>query len=461
MKNNNYKKYLLFREKYSDFIYENYKIIHKKSTLEIEFHFIISGLAEFKPSWSISKKSIGNIESKEILDELVFSLGLVELISYWKTTCSPNVYIKCGILSEAQMIWWKKLYRKGLGEFFYLNGIVVDNDFIKLINQPDIDYKKDIGTEVRSTDADDGINPKVLIPVGGGKDSITTLEILRNDTNRYSYIINPRKATNDSVNAAMIPSDNVIVAIRTLDDNMIKLNEQGFLNGHTPFSSVVAFSSVIAAYINNIGFVALSNESSANESTVLETDINHQYSKSYEFELDFNYYESNYINSKVKYFSLLRPLTELKIAQLFSNYKSYHGIFKSCNVGSKSDTWCCKCPKCLFVYIILLPFISYNDIIEIFKKDLLDDKSLKEIFEKLVGIQPEKPFECVGSRGEINAALQESLRQYKNKDQSLPYLLDYYQDFCDIEYDINTYLTYYDNNNLIPSPFYKILKSKL
>lgn len=456
---NNNNKYLLFREKYPDFIFEDYNFSINESTIDIEFHFIISGLAEFKPSWSISKNDLINIEKNETIDSLVFSLGMVELISYWKITCSPKVHIKCGLLSETQVIWWKKLYRKGLGEFFYLNGISVDDEFMNIIYQSNI---ADSNKRILESEEIDRSEPSVLIPIGGGKDSVTTLEILREDTKRFSYIINPRQATIDTVNVSEISKENLIVARRTLDDNMIRLNKEGFLNGHTPFSALVAFSSVIAAYINNIEFVALSNEASANESTILETDINHQYSKSYEFELDFINYEAEYINSKVKYFSLLRPLTELKIAQLFSKHTSYHGIFRSCNSGSKSNSWCGMCPKCLFVYIILSPFITRTNMIEIFNKDLLDDRALKETFEKLIGIKPEKPFECVGSRGEVNAALHETLLQYKDRNQPLPYLLEYYNESCEAgEHDINYYLTYFDSNNSVPNPFYDILKSKI
>lgn len=457
MKKDNSKKYLQFRDNYWEFIYESYNYWINESTIDIEFHFIIPGLAEFKPSWTISKKNSSYNEPDAVLDNLVFSLGLVELISYWKTTCSPRVHIRCGKLSEDQIDWWKKLYKKGLGEFFYLNGITVDDDFMEIFTEYDPVEDKSLkkGKLVFA-------NEKVLVPIGGGKDSITSLEILADDKDRYPYIINPRGATIDTVNVAKLGEDKRIIANRTLDKNMLELNKLGFLNGHTPFSAIVAFSSIIAAYVNGIGFVVLSNESSANESTVLETDINHQYSKSYEFELDFINYEERYIASNVKYFSLLRPLTELKIAQLFARYKGYHGIFRSCNVGSKSNIWCGQCSKCLFVYIILSPFLDQEYMINIFDKDLLDDKNMKEIFEKLVGILPEKPFECVGSRGEINAALQELLRQYKSENRPLPYLLDYYKEsYNDEKYDIESYLTYLDKNNSIPKEFYDILISKI
>ena len=457
MKKDNYKKYLQFRDNYWEFIYESYNYWINESTIDIEFHFIIPGLAEFKPSWTISKRNSSYNEPDAVLDNLVFSLGLVELISYWKTTCSPRVHIRCGKLSEDQIDWWKKLYKKGLGEFFYLNGITVDDDFMEIFTEYDPVEDKSLKKEKLVF-----ANEKVLVPIGGGKDSITSLEILADDKDSYPYIINPRGATIDTVNVAKLGEDKRIIANRSLDKNMLELNKLGFLNGHTPFSAIVAFSSIIAAYVNGIGFVALSNESSANESTVLETDINHQYSKSYEFELDFINYEDRYIASNVKYFSLLRPLTELKIAQLFARYKEYHRIFRSCNVGSKSNIWCGQCSKCLFVYIILSPFLDQEYMINIFDKDLLDDKNMKEIFEKLVGILPEKPFECVGSRGEINAALQELLRQYKSENRPLPYLLDYYKEsYDDGKYDIESYLTYLDKNNSIPKDFYDILISKI
>lgn len=92
--------------------------------------------------------------------ECAFSLGLVELISYWKITCAPNVHIECGSLDETQKKWWKKLYFNGLGEFFYINHIETDIDtFMNLISEGNV-----IEGEV-----DYGGYKGNLIPVGGGK----------------------------------------------------------------------------------------------------------------------------------------------------------------------------------------------------------------------------------------------------------------------------------------------------
>ena len=100
-------------------------------------------------------------------------------------------------------------------------------------------------------------------------------------------------------------------------------------------------------------YVALSNESSANESTVAGSTVNHQYSKSFEFEQDFHKYEKDWLGSGVYYFSMLRPLSEFQIAKYFAGATAYHDIFRSCNAGSKQDIWCGHCPKCLFVFLIL------------------------------------------------------------------------------------------------------------
>lgn len=240
---------------------------------------------------------------------------------------------------------------------------------------------------------------------------------------------------------------------------MLRLNAEGFLNGHTPFSAMVAFSSVLTAFVNGIPFVALSNESSANESTVLGSDVNHQYSKSFEFESDFVNYEKEHIGSGVHYFSLLRPFTEVKIAEMFSKFKEYHGIFRSCNAGSKQDIWCNKCAKCLFVYIILSPFLDESGMRGIFGENLLDKFELKPIFDKLIGIMPEKPFECVGSYNEVNAALQALLRKYKEKGLPLPALLEYYGEMDDIpQFNLDDFCNSFDNNNLIPEYFLNLLK---
>lgn len=423
------------RNQYKDFIYEKYEIIEKNDSYEIIFYFNIPDLTTFEPKLIIEKTYLknNNIDEK-FFEYLVFNIGLVELISYVKCTCSPNIIIKCGYLDEYQINWFKKLYYNGLGEFLYRNNINISEQ--ELFNITTTGEKQNFKIQYEGTGN--------LIPVGGGKDSNVTLELLKDEDNTC-FIINPKGA---NIECANISEFNTLIVKRMLDKKIIELNNQGFLNGHTPFSAIVAFTSYLCAYLSNKKYIILSNEDSANQSTVLGTNINHQYSKTYEFENDFNNYTKKYFDIDIKYFSLLRPLTEFQIGMLFSKIEKYHKTFKSCNIGSKGETWnwCNNCSKCLFVFIILSPFLYKEKLINIFNKDLYEDETLLETFKELLGYKETKPWECVGTYEEVRYAV--SLLIEKLKDKPLPYLLQYYKDNYPLYLEEKYEKKYNEKNNL-------------
>jgi hypothetical protein len=448
------------RTDYPTFTYQGYSYDLNESGISMTFDFSIDGLSEFHPTWSIPRiNDVASID-EELIDDMVFSLGMVELVSYWKIACPPTVIIKDRQLSAEQISWWKKLYFNGLGEFYYTNGIEEDFDDFMTVKCEGTKQPRNITPKDRPRIAV-GKKPRVMVPVGGGKDSVVSIELLREKADVNCYVINSRGATDATVEVGGL-TGHTIYAKRTLDKNMLDLNAKGFLNGHTPFSALVAFSSIIAGYLNDLQFVALSNESSANESTVADSYVNHQYSKSFEFEADFRRYEREFIGSGVFYFSFLRPLSELKIAMLFSRFKKYHGIFKSCNVGSKQDIWCGHCPKCLFVYIILSPFLTLEELDAIFGKRLFEDETLMEDFDKLCGILPEKPFECVGSRDEVNAAITEAISKYAKNQLKLPALLMHYQDSAVVPaITFEKFKNQYSSEHALDEFFEKIIKDAL
>ena len=117
-------------------------------------------------------------------------------------------------------------------------------------------------------------------------------------------------------------------------------------------------------------------------------------------------------NNAFNYFSFLRPLSELQIAMLFSRFSAYHDVFRSCNVGSNQDIWCGHCAKCLFAYIILSPFIVPERLNRIFGKSMLDDLTLEHEFRQLLGEEETKPFECVGTVGEVRQALSMTIQRW-------------------------------------------------
>ncbi len=452
------KTYEFCRKAYPVFLYKSYTVSDMPTELKVTYHFEIPGLSVFEPSWIFPKSSSfsGELSDNRTLQSMLFGLGMVELISYWKIACPPKVIVSAGPLTQAQIQWWKELYYLGLGEFFYTNGITTNSDdFMELVSD---------GQELAGRNIPSSARNGCLIPVGGGKDSACTIEMLKKTGHPLkTYIINPRGATLKTVEAAGIQESDSVHIRRTLDSRMLALNKEGYLNGHTPFSALVAFSSLIAAYLHGLRYVALSNESSANESTVAGSMVNHQYSKSFKFELDFHNYEKEFIGSGIHYFSMLRPLSEFQIAKYFAGATAYHDIFRSCNVGSKQDIWCGHCPKCLFVFLILSPFLSHGRLVEIFGTDLTDDPDMKADFEKLTGIQEEKPFECVGSRSEVNAAICLTIERMQKEGEPLPFLFSWYlkQPIYEASFsDRHAYDEYYDAAHLLPEEFLYLLSKE-
>ena len=448
----NQDKFIKYREEYPNFIYNSYEIIDNMDSIKLVYNFEIEGLTKFTPSYTIDKKYITNKNMyKDLFEYMVFHIGLIELVSYFKCTCSPNVIIKAGYIDEDQIKWFKKLYYYGLGEMLYTNGINIDKDSLMNIR---VECSKKEFKNINYT----GIGN--LIPIGGGKDSNVTLELMRDEfSNNTCIVMNPKGIHEECAEAAGYNDESIFVVKRFLDRKIVELNNEGFLNGHTPFSSLVAFVTYMCAYLSGKKYIILSNESSANEPTVLGTKINHQYSKTYEFENDFNEYTKKYFNIDIKYFSLLRCLNEFQIGMLFSHYKKYHKVFKSCNVGSKSTPWkwCCECPKCMFIYIILSPFLYKEDLVNIFGEDLYEKKELLNTLLELSGYSETKPFECVGTYGEVRYALSLTIQKLGD---NLPYLLKYYKDNFGLSHDTKYELEFNNENNL-DDKFVQIVKEEL
>lgn len=454
-------KFNRFRNENPVFIYDSYRISETKESVEVSFRFIIPDLAEFNPSWNFPKPADVHIENSAVFEKLVFSLGLAEAVSYWKAVCSPEFRINCGELDENQISWWKKLWYMGLGEFFYVNEIKTDLDSFVKFNP--------LGHFLNTTEHEIHELSGCLVPIGGGKDSALTLETLCNaGMNCRCYAINKRCSISATVGAAGLNDDALITAKRRFDRSLIELNNKGYLNGHTPFSAIVAFSAEITAFLHGLKYIVLSNESSANESTVVGEEVNHQYSKSFEFERDFHEYEQKYLGTGIYYFSFLRPLAEFQIAKMFVSHKKYLSVFRSCNLGSKvsPDIWCGECPKCLFVCLILSPFLTRDELLEIFGKDMLNNEDMLDYFIELIGLSEHKPFECVGSIDEVRLAVSLAIRKIEENGDELPLLFTEFKKrglyIPEILDDRNNICCCsWNDENLLTEQFREILKKEM
>jgi UDP-N-acetylmuramoylalanine--D-glutamate ligase len=388
------------RAQYPTFVYEDYSFREDASgTLDCSFRFR-AGEITFQPTceFSFAGPCQRGRVAREVMDNLVFHLGLAELPSYWKATCSPRVEVHAGSLSAEQAAFWTWVLTEGMGEFHFANRTpFTDPNFLTIAS----------GNQRPHAVFGDRLERGHVIPVGGGKDSLVTLDLLGQRAEEITTIaINPPPSTESAIRLADVAER--VVVNRRIEPRLLELNEAGFLNGHTPFGAVIGLMSALAAVLLGRRYIALSNESSSDYSTLLYRGriINHQYGKSRAFEAAMHRYLTEYVATDLHYFSFLRPFNELQIAERFSQLTRFHSVFRSCNRGRKTDTWCGRCPKCLSTFIVLAPFLARPELVRIFGKDLLLDPECQTMLPSLLSEEgAQRPFECVATPAEIRAAL--------------------------------------------------------
>ncbi|OGH20578.1 MAG: hypothetical protein A3D74_02005 [Candidatus Levybacteria bacterium RIFCSPHIGHO2_02_FULL_37_13] len=338
---------------------------------------------------------------KSILNNLMLILG----ISYWKTYCPKEIVIESNFLTKEMANFWNIVYIKGLGEFFYKNKI----DFRGLVKFP---YVVNV-QEKAITFARKG---RALLGLGGGKDSIVTAELLKSQNKDFDLFTVGTSIIQEGV--AKIIGKKPILIKRELDPKLFELNKKtGVYNGHIPVSVIYAMLGIMAGAFYDYKSFVVGNEKSANYGNVeyLGEMINHQWSKSEKFEALLNDYVRKFITPDISYSSPLRNMSELEVVREFVKYPKYFKVFSSCNANFKilrsaqndiQGKWCGKCPKCLFVFICLSAFLSKEKVLDIFGKNLFEDKSLLKTFKELLGLENFKPFECVGTPEEMKFALE-------------------------------------------------------
>ncbi len=329
-------------------------------------------------------------------------------VSYFKAYPTNTIQINKGQLDKKAADFFGKTYQKGLGEFFYTNDLDPNTK---------IDFPANVDNLETITSVSN--NSGLLIGIGGGKDSLVSVELLRKSLDNIStWSVGHRPQLSPLVERIGLPHYWVE---RTWDRKLLEINKQNALNGHVPISAIIATVGTVVAVLSGKKAVVVSNESSANEPTLnyRGVAINHQYSKSLEFEKDYQDYLHATVGNNIEYYSCLRPLSEVAIAELFSTtgFEKYHDVFSSCNRAFTNDSdhifWDGTCPKCAFVFLALTPFVDREQLEDLFRgKNLLLDPSLQQTYRQLLGIEGDKPLECVGEIKESRAAMRLATSTY-------------------------------------------------
>lgn len=343
-------------------------------------------------------------------------------------------------LDQEEIAFFEKLIFNGMAEFRVENYIPINTKTVVFshqttnlkTNMPEINHK----SEGR------------LLLNGGGKDGIVSNILLTKSGLNFDFFqVGTSKA---QANVARHFSKKPVIFRRLMDER----RKDGRFSGHRPTSAAIAITAILSAYLLGKFDVIASNETSSNEPnlTIEGVKVNHQYSKSFEFEKDLSELLSVY-GIPVRYFSILRPIHEIQIAKILVKYPEYSSIFISCNHGFRKGFWCMKCPKCAFITLILNS-VSPKFADKTLGEDCINTPKLKKHIVSLINHEEDKPFECVGTLEECKIAAKLILEGKQIKIDADLYNL-FLKHTSDIKQDqIEDILNGFDNKHCIPSPDY-------
>lgn len=426
--------------KYSQFIFDHFNFDKTSNTLSL--HYSLDTELSFTETFIFDTAQFEYNE--DALQKACWLLFLMAGVSYYKTYLPGEIIIKNNILDKDTAEFLSETWQEGLGEFFYVN----DLDPYHKITFPHVDTLVNSANNIHDS--------SLLVGLGGGKDSIVTLESLRNADKRVkTWSLGHKQQLQKLVETTSVPH---ISVERSWDKKLLELNTQGAHNGHIPISAIFACAGAVLAVLSGSQDIIVSNEQSANEPTLTYQGkaINHQYSKSQQFERSFQSVLQNHFGNTIRYYSFLRPLSELHIAKIFAkrDFPTYKSVFSSCNRAFRHNStelyWCGECPKCAFVCMILTPFTSEEDRLALWKgKNILTAPAMKAIYDQLLGIAGDKPLECIGEIEESRAAMDLASTTYPELSKEYSYELTEGYDYRFLR------------GHEMPDDMYKILKDTI
>ena len=386
-------------------------------------HYRIDGLGEFTETVRFPGHDVAAAAAEDpAVHGALTLLSVAAATSYYKVAIPRRVTV--GAVGEAAIAMLTALLTHGLAEFAARNDLdltgwvdVEATDVSpSMVPAPAARGRTD-GQLRRTPDAgDDPTGARrppssrrsgVLIPLGGGKDSAVTASLaVRAGWDALAFAVNPRPSMRRTAAATGL---GLLTAERRLDPRLLELNAAGALNGHVPITAIVASIGCVAATLTGRGDVLLSNEASADEPTriVDGRPINHQYSKSSAFEALHVAAADDLTGGATRAVSVLRPLPELVVAAAFAQLATPLEAVNSCNraysLASERREWCGRCPKCLFVELMLAPFTTPMAFRAATGFDALADPDLVDAYEDLRD-PARKPYECVGTIAEVQLA---------------------------------------------------------
>ena len=342
----------------------------------------------------------GTLESPGVVAALELWF-LIAGLSYYKAGAAHEIHLGPTGVGQAGRRLLDAALLDGLGEYAFRNSLD--------LSDVEITGGRDVAPQSVSTDA-----TSLLTPFGGGIDSVVTVHELSDELDQSLFIVSPTSGTFAPLESTAALTGRRVVRVARQIDPAILAGDPAFLNGHVPVTAMITLLAVAAALAGSRGGVAMSNEHSASvpNMVVRGRDVNHQWSKSWVAEQLVAAAVAERVGDEFVVASVLRSRSELWVAERFSHLETYHRTFRSCNRAfaqaseRRATTWCGECDKCLFIHLVLAPFMDRSALAAVLGVEPLADPARLEQLRTLVGLSAQrKPFECVGDPTECAVAL--------------------------------------------------------
>src|SRR3546814_9415327 len=163
-----------------------------------------------------------------------------------------------------------------------------------------------------------GLRRHALVAIGGGKDSLVSIEALRKAGVEQTVTwIGGSQLIRACAERTGLPTLNIG---RQLAPELFEYNRPGAWNGHIPVTAINSAILVFAAVLLDADQVVFSNERSARYGSLIEGTgaVNHQWATGWTVERDFGAHVHREVAADLTNYSLLRPLSDLAVARQFS-----------------------------------------------------------------------------------------------------------------------------------------------
>lgn len=346
--------------------------------------------------------------STETSRRLVRALAVIEAFSYWKAFCSPTIEVALPPPDADELGWWRSFWPDAMAEFFYRNGIdFTDAGFLDIVTAPGQEAVSSAGTEARETEST-ALEAIPLVMFSGGKDSLALALTLSDGGRRQiDYFLYNPTSEQSHLAESVAAGGRLLQVERHILPELLALNAADHPNGHTPYSAYLAVVAMLMGHLRGSQHVVAGNSRSDDEPNIdsyFGRPVNHQWTKTYDFEKALRNYRDRWVPCAPTYSSPFRPLFELQVLSLLSGSIDSYLRTASCN-RTKGIGWCGECAKCAWVFLATAALFGHRTAVQKFGVDLFARPDLSELYARMAGLVGTKPFECTGTEEEVRVAV--------------------------------------------------------